>query len=133
MRKRRAWMLWFAAVVLLTSGCAAVVGVGAIAGTSAGTYLYIDGAMQNDYKYAYDPVWTACEKTMADMRALNVQPFKEIGQGHIAAVINDEKVRFDVRYKEKNVTTVIVRVGVFGNKTASQLLHDKISDNISKN
>lgn len=125
-------MFWPAAIVLLSSGCAAVVGIGAIAG-SAGTYLYIDGALQHDYKYSYDSVWTACEKTMADMHAQNVQPFKEIGLGHISAVINDEKVRFDVRYKEKNVTTVAVRVGLFGNKTASQMLHDKIGDNISKN
>jgi hypothetical protein len=70
---------------------------------------------------------------MAGMRAASVQPFKEIGQGYISAVINDEKVRFDVLYKEKNLTTVAVRVGLFGNKTASRMLHDKIDDNIAKN
>ena len=130
MRKSRAWIFWSVAVVLLMSGCAvALVGMG----TGASTYVYINGAVQTDYKYSYDTVWTACEKTMAGMRAANVQPFKEIGQGHITALINDEKVQFDVKYKERNVTTVTVRVGFFGNKTASMLLHDKIADNISKN
>lgn len=125
-------MLWCAAVVFLTSGCA-VIGVGAIAGTGAGTYFYVNGGLQRDYPSSYDTVWSACEKAIAGMRALNVQPFKEIGQGQISAVINAEPVRFDVRYKERNITTVTIRVGLFGNKMASRLLHDKISDNIPKN
>ena len=129
-------MFWCAAVVFLTFGCGAetLIATGVVAGgTGAGTYVYVNGGLQSDFKHSYDIVWSACEKTMAEMRALNVQPYKEIGQGQISALINDEKVRFDVRYKERNVTTVTIRVGVFGNKTASQLLHDKISDNISKN
>lgn len=130
MRKYRARIFWSAAVVFLMAGCAPlVVGVG----TGTSTYLYINGALQTDYKYSYEMVWTACEKTMAGMRALSVQPFKEIGQGHISALINDEKVRFDVKYKARNVTTVTVRVGFFGNKTAALLLHDKIVDNLPKN
>ncbi|MCX5831218.1 MAG: DUF3568 family protein [Deltaproteobacteria bacterium] len=133
MKRNRAWMFWYAAVVFLTTGCAALVGVVAAGGTGAGTYAYINGGMQGEYKHPYDLVWAACEKTMAEMRALSVQPLKEIGQGQISAIINDEKVRFDVKYKERNVTTVTVRVGLLGNKTASQLLHDKISDNIAKN
>lgn len=126
-------MFCYVAVVFLTMGCAAVAGLGAVAGAGAGTYVYVNGGLQSDYRYSYDMVWAACEKTMAEMRALSVQPLKEIGQGQIAAVINDEKVRFDVKYKERNVTTVTIRVGLFGDKTASQVLHDKISDNITKN
>jgi len=132
MKKNRAWMFWSAAVVFLTTGCAALVGLGAVAGTSTGTYVYVNGALQSDYRYPYDVVWSACEKAMAGMRAIDVKPVKEIGQGQISAIINDEKVRFDVQYKERNATTVTIRVGLFGNKIASQVLHDKISDNITK-
>jgi hypothetical protein len=94
MKKNRAWMFWPAAVVFLTTGCAALVGLGAVAGTSTGTYVYVNGALQSDYRYPYDVV--------------------------------------DVQYKERNATTVTIRVGLFGNKIASQVLHDKISDNIAK-
>jgi hypothetical protein len=135
MKKNRAWMFWYAAVVFLTTGCGvteALIVTGVAGGTGAGTYTYIRGGLQSDYKYPYDTVWSACEKAMAGMRALNVKPAKEIGQGRISATINDEKVRFDVQYKERNVTTVTVRVGLLGNKIASQMLHDKISDNIAK-
>ncbi|MGO9137158.1 MAG: DUF3568 family protein, partial [Syntrophales bacterium] len=60
----------------------------------------------------------------------NVQSTKEIGTGTITAIINDEEVKFTVTYKDKNVTTVAIRVGVVGNKLSSQLLNDKISDNL---
>lgn len=133
MKKHILWLHCLLTIVWLISGCEALIIGGAAAGTGTGTYFYINGGLQSDYRYSYDVVWAACEKTMAEMRALSVQPLKEIGQGQINAIINDEKVRFDVKYKERNVTTVTVRVGVLGNKTSSQLLHDKISDNIPKN
>ena len=118
--------------ILLTSGCAAALVVGAAGGAGSGTYFYINGDMKTDYYHSFDAVWSACEKTIADMRGVEVQPEKEIGQGKITAVINDERVQFAVTYKAKNVTTVSVRVGIIGNKLSSQLIHDKIGDNLSK-
>ncbi len=88
--------------------------------------------MKTDYYYSYDKVWGACEKTVADMRGLDVEPKKEIGTGTINAIIDNEKVQFTIQYKAKNVTTVSIRVGIMGNKLSSQLLHDKIGDNLAK-
>lgn len=132
MRKNKIWLLWPAAIVFLASGCAVIGGAAAV-GTGTGAYLYASGELQTDYPSSFDNVWAACEKTMADMRALYVEPYREIGKGTISSVIRDEKVRFVVTYRAKNITTVSVRVGFFGNKTASQLLHDKIGDNIPRN
>lgn len=129
MRKNTVRLFWSAAMVFLMSGCVPLV-IGGAVGTGTGAYYYVSGETLMDYSASYDKVWAACEKTMADMRALHVQPYKEIGSGAISAVISDEKVQFTVKYKAKNLTTVSVRVGLFGNKTASQLLHDKIGDNI---
>ena len=47
-------------------------------------------------------------------------------------MIESEKVNFAINYKAKNVTTVAIRVGLVGNKLSSQLLHDKISENLAK-
>ena len=66
------------------------------------------------------------------MRGLDVVPEKEIGKGKISAVINDEKVKISVDYKAKDVTTVSIRVGLIGNKLSSQLIHDKVRDNLMK-
>ena len=132
MRKNKLWLFWLAAGVFLTSGCEALLIVGAIGGTGAGTYHYVTGELQAEYNASFDQVWAACEKAMADLRALNVQPYKEIGRGKMSAVINAEDINLSVTYKEKNLTAVSIRVGIFGDKVASQRLRDKIGENIAK-
>jgi hypothetical protein len=134
MRKRiRAnWIVSLVVGAFLISGCAAALVGGAAVGAGSGTYFYINGELKTDYYYSFDDLWSACQKTVADMRGLDVQPAKEIGNGKITAIINDEKVQIAVTYKAKNVTTVSIRVGLIGNKLSSQLIHDKILDNLGK-
>jgi len=115
---------------LMISGCAVAWVGGAALGAGSGTYLYLSGEMKTDYYHSFDATWTACQKTIADMRGVDVQPDKEIGNGRISAVINDERVRIEVTYKAKNVTTVSIRVGLLGNELSSQMIHDRIGDNL---
>jgi len=131
MEKMKIYLPFFL-ISLLLSGCAPLVIGGAAIGTGTGTYLYVNGELQMDYRAPFDKVWEACEKTFADMRAVEVQPYREIGSGTITALIRGERVKFTVKYRAKNLTTVYIRVGVFGDKTASQLLHDKIGDNLGR-
>jgi hypothetical protein len=132
MRKQRFRILLAVMGVFLISGCAAVVVGGAAAGAASGTYFYINGEMKTDYYASFDAVWSACEKTVADMRGLDVERDKMLAKGKIDTVIDDEKVHISVTYKAKDVTTVSVRIGLFGNKLSSQLIHDKILDNLAK-
>jgi len=132
MRKTEKWLLSLAALVFLLSGCAAALIGGAAVGAGSGTYFFINGEMKTDYYQSFDDVWKASEKTVADMRGVDVIPEKEIGKGKITALINGEKVDISVTYKAKNVTTVAIRVGLIGNKLSSQLIHDKVGDNLSK-
>ena len=118
--------------VLLLSGCPAAVIGGVAVGAGSGTYFYINGELKTDYYFPFDTVWSACQKTIADMRGLDVEPVKEIGNGKINAVIDEEKVSFAITYKAKDVTTVAIRIGLVGNKLSSQLIHDKIADNLVK-
>jgi hypothetical protein len=130
MQKRINWIVLLVMGVFAISGCtAALVGVAAV-GAGSGTYFYINGEMKTDYYQSFDATWSACQKSIADMRGVNVEQDKEIGNGKINAVVNDEKVKIEVLYKAKNVTTVSVRVGLIGDKLSSQLIHDKISDNL---
>ncbi len=117
----------------LFSGCVPLVVGGAAVGASSGTYFYINGELKTDYNAPFDKVWNACEKTVADMRGIEVVPVKEIAQGKITTTINDEKASFDIKYKAKNLTTVAIRVGLLGNKLSSQLLHDKIAEHLAHN
>ena len=119
--------------LLLFSGCAGfLLGGAAVGAGTAGTYYYINGDLKTDYQASFDDVWAACEKTVADMHGIEVVPNREIAQGTINTLINDEKVKLDIMYKSKNITTVAIRVGLIGNKLSSQLLHDKIADYLVK-
>jgi hypothetical protein len=116
----------------LISGCAAALVGGAAVGAGSGTYFYINGEMKTDYYASFDAVWSACEKTVADMRGLDVERDKTLATGKIDAVIDEKKVHISVTYKAKNVTTVSIRIGLLGEKLSSQLIHDKILDNLAK-
>jgi len=135
MRLKQGWILLFLGLFLV-SGCAGaavpfVVG-GAAIGGGAGTYAYVNGVLKADYNASFERAWTACERTVADMRGVDVEPYREIGKGTISAYIEGEKVFFSVDYKAKDLTTVAIRVGYLGNRLSSQRLHDKVSDNIKK-
>jgi hypothetical protein len=132
MNRTRKWLLSLVALAFALSGCTAALLGGAAVGAGSGTYFYINGELKTDYYRSFDDVWTACEKTVADMRGVDVAPEKEIGKGKIASLINGEKVTLSVNYKAKNVTSVSIRVGLIGNKVSSQLIHDKIGDNFSR-
>lgn len=132
MRTAKGWIVLLLMAAFLISGCGALLVGGAAVGAGSGTYFYINGEMKTDYYFDFDQTWNACQKTVADMRGLDVLPEKEIGKGKITAMINDEKVTILIIYKAKNVTTVHVRVGLMGNKLSSQLIHDKIGDNLIK-
>jgi hypothetical protein len=134
MKRNNIWLLIPLFTLFLFSGCAAlVVGGAAVGASTAGTFFYVNSELKTDYYASFDKVWSACEKTVADMRGIEVAPAREIAQGKITTVINNEKVNFDIKYKSKDFTTVSIRVGLIGNKLSSQLLHDKIAENLAKN
>jgi len=110
------------------SGCFPLLLGGAAATGGTGAYFYINGELKTDYHYSFDTTWDACEKTVANMRATDVLPVKELSKGTINAIINNEEVHFVIEYKAKNLTTVGIRVGTLGDRTASQRLHDKVTD-----
>jgi Protein of unknown function (DUF3568) len=132
MKRNNIWFLISLLTIFLFSGCAALVVGGAAVGASTGTFFYVNGELKTDYYAPFDKVWNACERTVADMRGVEVAPSRELAQGTISTVINDEKVYFDIKYKSKNFTTVAIRVGLMGNKLSSQLLHDRIAEKLAK-
>ena len=133
MKRNNIWLLIPLFTLFLFYGCTALVVGGAAVGASTGTFFYVNRELKTDYYASFDKVWSACEKTVADMRGIEVAPAKEIAQGKISTMINNEKVNFDIKYKSKDFTTVSIRVGLIGNKLSSQLLHDKIAENLAKN
>lgn len=131
MKKRFLSLLFI--VLLLMAGCDAAINLrGKVASISSGKFLYQDGNLISDYKADTDAVWTACEKSVSELKATDIQKERKISTGIIKAVIQDEKVTIKVEYVERNLTSVSVFVGTVGNNMASRLIHEKIIDNLAK-
>jgi len=114
-------------------GCTSAVVVGdRVMGVESGKFINTDGALRSDYKYTFDQVWEASMKTVFDLKATEVYKDRRISKGEIDAVMNQEKVKITVLYAEKDLTNVAVRVGLTGNNFASQMILDKIRENLSK-
>jgi hypothetical protein len=113
-------------------GCPVLVVGGAAVAGGTGTYYYVEGEMKTDYYFSVDGVWSAVEKTIADMKGRDVEPDKQPDGGKIVAVINDEKVTFRLVYKDKDLTSLGIRVGLMGNESASKVIHDRVADNLLK-
>lgn len=124
-------MLLFA--IFLLCGCdAALVMNGTVMGVSSGSFIYQDGYLVANYKAEINSVWTACEKAVKDLKAVDVQKDRKIAVGSIKATIQDEKVTILVEYVTRDLTTVSVIVGIAGNNMASRIIQDKIASNIVK-
>jgi hypothetical protein len=113
---------------LLITGCDTSLTVGAkTIGIRSWEFIYIDGYMRATYTAPFDKVWTACNRALTGMKAIDVDPERKIAKGTFTAMIHDEKVRIRVEYVEKEITAVSIMVGMSGNNLASQLLHDRIA------
>ena len=113
-------------------GCPVLIVGGAAVAGGTGTYYYVEGEMRTDYYFSVDGVWSGVEKTIADMKGRDVEPDKQTDGGTIVAVINDEKVTFKLKYKDKDLTSLGIRVGLMGNEAASKVIHDRVADNLLK-
>jgi hypothetical protein len=131
MIKKTITLLLFA--IFLLCGCdAALVMNGTVMGVSSGSFIYQDGYLVANYKAEINSVWTACEKAVKDLKAVDVQKDRKIAVGSIKATIQDEKVTILVEYVARDLTTVSVIVGIAGNNMASRIIQDKIASNIVK-
>jgi len=116
---------------LLIVGCdtAFMVG-GRTVGISSGQFISTDGYLTMEYNFSLENVWKACEKTLSDMKASEVEKNRKIATGKVTATVQDERVIISIEYISKDITWVSIRVGIAGNNMASQLIHEKIGNNL---
>ena len=106
------------------SGCAAMA-AGAMAG--GGTYAYISGWGTQVYNVeldeAYDAAIDACEALDLTLGKRE----RHLSDAEIEAMDGDTSVWIDLESTGVRVTEIAVRVGVVGDKIASERVHDRIS------
>ena len=121
-------------VLVTATGCDTSLQVGdKVMGIQSGSFFFTDGTLRTQYKGAsFDKTWEACEKTLKDMKALNIVKEKKISSGTMEAVMEGENVTITAEYVERDLTMVAVRIGVSGNNFASSLVHKKVKENLMK-
>jgi hypothetical protein len=131
MRKKFSRTIFLIPLLLLIMGCDTALTVGTkTIGIRSGEFIYSEGYLRANYPFPLDKVWTACDKTLTEMKAAEVERIRKIAQGAFTAMILDEKVRISIDYVEKGITAVSIMVGISGDNIASHLIHDRIANTL---
>ena len=127
-KMRLLWVILLSSALLLITACDTALTVGSkTVGIRSGELIYTDGYLRATYTFPFDTVWMACEKTLTDLKATDVERIKKIATGSFVAMVQDEKVQISVQYVEKDLTAVSIMVGTAGNTLASQLIQDRLA------
>lgn len=106
------------------SGCAAVA-AGAMAG--GGTYAYVTGWGTVTYNVDLDQAYEAALEACDELDLLVQKQERHLSEAGIEAKDGDSTVWIDLDSEGIRVTKVAVRVGVLGDKVASERIHDRIA------
>ena len=108
-------------------GCAAVLlGVGA--GMGIGAYKWVEGRLVREYPLSYARAWDATNTALANLRISISNSIDEGTKGNIEAVRRDgAKVSIKLKYRGQGVTSIAVRVGMFGDRLEAEKIHNAIA------
>lgn len=95
-------------------------------GIRPGEFIYTDGYLRSAYPFSLDKVWAACEKTLSELKATDIQKTRKIATGSLTALIQADKVRIMADYLEKDLTAVSIMAGPSSSSLTSRLIHDRI-------
>jgi len=99
------------------------------AGTAAGIggYKYHNGVLTVIYEAPYMETWEASLTAVQEMGLRIIKSAHDLTTGTIEAKrIDNKSVTIRVEYKSSKETKVGIRVGIFGDKEASNVIKEKI-------
>lgn len=111
-------------LLLLNSGCAAVVVGGA---TAVGTYTYVAGQLVGAYNANLETTYKA---TIAACESLSLPIYSHelnLSTAAITTKDGDKDVWINIKAQTSTTTEVAVRIGYLGDEFASQRIHDAIA------
>lgn len=120
----------FCVFFLLASSCAGLL-VGAGAGAGVGTYSYIQGNLKRNYEAPLEKTWKAALAALEELQLKPEAKKYDSFSGLIKGKMADEK-NFEITLKRitDKSTEVGIRIGVFGDRQKSEVIHDKIASNL---
>lgn len=126
MRKIKSFIVLLAMVFSLSGCVAAWLAVGA--GAGIGTYKFIEGNLSREYPIEYSRAWDATNSALANHQISISNSMDEGTEGTIEAVRRDgTKVVVKLTDRGQGVTSISIRVGMLGNKSDAEKIHDEIA------
>jgi hypothetical protein len=107
-------------------GCAAVLlGAGVV---GIGAYTYIEGDLVREYPLSYSRAWDATNSALENLQISISNSMDEGGKGKIEAVRKDgEKVVIKINDAGQKVSIIAVRVGMLGDRSIAESIHEAIA------
>lgn len=123
----RVLLLSFAlAAGVATSGCF-VVALGAAGAAGAGTVAYARGQLDATLANGYDQVLAASNRALDELQLVKISEKKDAFSAIlIARTAEDKKVEIRIAKEGDILTTVRIRVGIFGDEEKSRTLLEKM-------
>lgn len=128
-------LLFIIILALANAGCAAFIAAGAGAGLGIGAAEYIRGELKQVYAASMEKTWAASVAAVSELKMKTTE--KAIEQGDYSRLIKgktaegkDFKIALEATSPE--VTTVRIRIGVFGDEVYSRKILEAITKNLKK-
>ena len=118
---------------LFLAGCAPLIifGVGTAAGI--GGYKWYEGKLAVIYQASFVDTWDATLKVIEHMNMLVEKKNHDLTAGNINARRADRKpVTISLAYKSEKETEAGIRVGIFGDRSASMAIKEEIRKELFK-
>ena len=109
-------------VIATQTGCLVVAAVG----LGAGAVKFYNGDLEVESTKTFDEVFAAVEQSCKELNFKIQKNEKKAFSGMITARSDFGNVTFKVKSKSTQLTALSIRVGVFGDREASDLIYAKI-------
>jgi hypothetical protein len=110
-------------LVLLSTGCAAVVVGGAAA---VGTYTYKAGELIKTYNGNLDQTFEATKAGCTSLGLPVLEPQKDLSRASVKTKDGERDVWINLKAQSSTTTVVSIRVGYFGDEIVARRIHDAI-------
>lgn len=125
--KRLISALLLSVLCLSTAGCGAVIVGGAAA---AGTYFYLDGQTRGTYNVSLNKAYKASLAACEDLQIPVISQSKDGADAKVVGKYYGDEVTISLQLVGDNLTEITVRVGLFGNESASRRINNAINEKL---
>ncbi|HRU05683.1 MAG TPA: DUF3568 family protein [Candidatus Brocadiia bacterium] len=120
---KAAWVLLVAVCAVSLNGCLLLVAGAA----GAGAISYVQGELKTTQAASLDRAFTAAKKAVDELGYITINSAKDAAKGEVVArTPSDTKITISLARVEDNITSIGIRVGIFGDEDMSRNLLDKI-------